>query len=596
MAAASAAAGRAVSAARCSAAATRTVAFGRGAASMAAAAATATATPTPTPTRNSTASAAEVPARPAPLTLTPRAAAPVIRPAPRRRSATSPAVAIPRLHFGPPIVHHFPSSLSTATSPPSSQFSSSSSPSPSSSSPPSSSVQRLISRVGEARGQPVDLYHEIHGSGPHKVLFITGWAGSCENWKFQTDFFRRQKDFQVCIYENRGSGFSSAPPASCYSTRDMAQDALDLLDHLGWSRVHVVGASMGGMIAQQLAILRPHSVSSLTLAATSSGMQLPPGRNIPWLAGELTKIALGIAEIKDKVPFMLYSKNWLHAPAPESFGATSNLEQMQKFHGARVRDRPPQSIAAAVAQLLGIIRHHIPRPQLRALRERLHAASGRVPPLVIHGTDDALVRLRAAWTLAADLSARLIVFQGRGHALNHEDPDAFNRLLLRQFEDAIDRGASAEASEARHPSLSATTATGTTAAGTGGNSGFGPAATAVAALGQVVKGWAEGIAGRVGEVGGVGWSALIEAVRDAGSAVDSASSGGSGGAKVEVGCGGRQTSNRLETRRGGSQHGISGSGLEAAAAAPGHRRSHLGGGLESGSGDEDLEWVLRKLA
>ncbi|KAJ3112586.1 hypothetical protein HDU96_004401 [Phlyctochytrium bullatum] len=301
----------------------------------------------------------------------------------------------------------------------------------------SSIVQRLKTRVGESRGNPVDIYHEIHGRGKHKILFITGWAGSCDNWKFQTDFFGSHPDFQVCIYENRGSGFSSSPPRD-YRMSDMARDAAELLHTLRWDRVHVVGVSMGGMIAQELALLLPPArIGSLTLASTSAGRSLPPAKHMPWVAAALARVALGMAEVKDVIGHLLYSREWLEAPAPRGSGLRSNLEYMKKFHGGRTDSRPPQSITSAIAQLLGIIQHHVSPTRLRLLRSRLAAAA---PALVVHGTEDVLVHLKSAWRLSRELGARLVVFEGRGHALNHEDREGFNGVLLRHFVEAVEGG------------------------------------------------------------------------------------------------------------------------------------------------------------
>ncbi|KAJ3111903.1 hypothetical protein HK100_002515 [Physocladia obscura] len=316
-------------------------------------------------------------------------------------------------------------------------------------------VIRATTIVAADRGAPVELYHELHGHGSHKVLFITGWAGSCDNWRFQTEFFGHHGAFEVCIYENRGSGFSSDPKTQ-YAMRDMAQDAVDLMDQLGWESAHVVGVSMGGMvcgqlrnieceddlqikqltqIAQELALLAPSRIQSLTLSSTSASRSLPPLRYIPWIIATFTKILLGLEKVKNMMPFFLYSQRWLNAPAPPNTGFSSNLEYMLKFHGGRIDSRPPQSFIAAIRQLCGIISFHISKQRLTELRNYfLHS---RIPALVIHGTEDALVHLRASWNLASSLGARLVVFEGRGHALNHEDIDLFNRILLRHFYSAI---------------------------------------------------------------------------------------------------------------------------------------------------------------
>ncbi|KAJ3076070.1 hypothetical protein HDU98_005762 [Podochytrium sp. JEL0797] len=295
-------------------------------------------------------------------------------------------------------------------------------------------VTKALTTVGIQRETPVSLYHELHGHGKHKLLFITGWAGSCDNWRFQTDFFGQHGDFEVCIYENRGSGFSSAPKAN-YQMRDMAQDAVDLMDQLGWKKAHVVGVSMGGMIAQELALLAPSRVESLTLASTCASHALPPIRNIPWLLSSFTQILFGLAKPKNLMPFFLYSRRWLNLPAPRDSGYSSNLEYMLKFHGGRIDSRPPQSFVSAIRQLMGIVSFHISKDRLMGLKQ--YFLKSAIPAMVIHGTEDALVHLKASWNLATLLGARLVVFEGRGHALNHEDIDLFNRLLLRHFYTAI---------------------------------------------------------------------------------------------------------------------------------------------------------------
>lgn len=70
--------------------------------------------------------------------------------------------------------------------------------------------------------------------------------------------------FQVVIFDNRGVGNSTEVPTLSWTTLDMAHDALQLVDSLGWGKVHVVGNSMGGMIAQHLALLLGRRVKSLT--------------------------------------------------------------------------------------------------------------------------------------------------------------------------------------------------------------------------------------------------------------------------------------------------------------------------------------------
>eukprot|EP00842_Homolaphlyctis_polyrhiza_P005593 jgi/Hompol1/6034/HPOL_002164-RA len=216
---------------------------------------------------------------------------------------------------------------------------------------------------------------------------------------------------------------------------DMAKDAEELVSHLGWDKCHVVGVSMGGMIAQELALLLPERLSSLCLASTHAGRGLPPSEHIPRLMSIFALVSLGLAEVKYHVPKLLYSNKWLQNSAPIGSGCATNFEYMLKFHCGRVDNRPPQDFRAAMAQLWGIIRHHVSSERLAQLRGALSKLS--VPAMVVHGTEDCLVHARNAYSLAKQIGAPLVLFDGRGHSMNHEDIQTFNALLLRHFYTAI---------------------------------------------------------------------------------------------------------------------------------------------------------------
>ena len=109
--------------------------------------------------------------------------------------------------------------------------------------------------------------------GRPQVLLLMGLGGIHGLWKFQVDYL--QTFCHVCAMDNRGTGYSGHPSGQArWTTKRMAEDALAVLDDLGWKKVHVIGISMGGMIAQELALAVPERVASLALLATYSSALL----------------------------------------------------------------------------------------------------------------------------------------------------------------------------------------------------------------------------------------------------------------------------------------------------------------------------------
>ena len=118
-------------------------------------------------------------------------------------------------------------------------------------------------RVGD-----LEVYYEQGGSGP-RLLFISGTGGDLRR---RPSVFERPigPHFEILTYDQRGLGRTSKPDRD-YTMAEYAEDAIGLLDAVGWDRCHVMGVSFGGMVAQEIAIRYPGRVDRIVMACSSSG-------------------------------------------------------------------------------------------------------------------------------------------------------------------------------------------------------------------------------------------------------------------------------------------------------------------------------------
>ncbi|ORY05978.1 alpha/beta-hydrolase [Basidiobolus meristosporus CBS 931.73] len=282
----------------------------------------------------------------------------------------------------------------------------------------------------ERSGGPFNLYYQVRGSedSSKKALLIMGLFGSNYAWEIQSKFLA-SKGYEVCTYDNRGVGHSDAP-SGLYTTKEMALDAVELLNHLGWnSNVTVIGISMGGMIAQELALAaKPGTISCLILTSTHAGMTFTP---IAGLLGVMKGLlAKNSDQLIENNCQMLYPQTWLAAAAPENSGFKTNKDVIVKRLTDAAGVVPPPKTAGIYGQLSAVMRHYVSKDRLHKIRDFGY------PILVVTGTEDNLIRPTNSHYLAKELNARLEVFENSGHAIPAEQEDRYNSLILEVMEGA----------------------------------------------------------------------------------------------------------------------------------------------------------------
>jgi len=268
---------------------------------------------------------------------------------------------------------------------------------------------------------PVELYYEEHGSGA-PLLLIMGLAVDSQGWMLQTPEFA--KHYRTIVFDNRGVGRSSKPQGP-YTTAQMAADAAGLLDALDIETAHVVGISMGGMIAQELALAHPERVRGLVLACTYA----EPGADIMAASGTMiTEFggALGDDSSIQLDPSKLDPFAFFQALMPRVFNPSflqNHLQElMQMFGGALQWGFSTEAILAQVAACMG-----------HRTTDRL--ASLAAPTLVITGDSDLLVPAERSDALAAAIpNAALVKLAGGSHGFNFEAPEFFNSSVLEFLE------------------------------------------------------------------------------------------------------------------------------------------------------------------
>ena len=282
-------------------------------------------------------------------------------------------------------------------------------------------------------------YESIGDPADTSLLLIMGFNMQLTAWDLEFCKLLADSGLHVIRFDNRDIGLSdrlthlgqpaaapialrrlcALPAVSPYSLLDMAGDAIGLLDALQINRAHVVGASMGGMIGQLMAIHFPQHVASLCsmMATTGDCLQLWPK---PRMRRALSPPpGPGIESL-----IQYWVRFWQAAASPDNIPdpgliASRTREAYERSQDCSGRQRQLAAILAAPS------------------RNRL-LRSIRAPTQIIHGKDDPLIRVRAAWKLAGLIpGARISLIEGMGHDL---PPHLFTKiagLILKNAERGV---------------------------------------------------------------------------------------------------------------------------------------------------------------
>ncbi len=253
------------------------------------------------------------------------------------------------------------------------------------------------------KGQPI--YFESHGQGFPLVL-IRGLGSNADHWYAQVPDLSAH--FRVVVFDNRGIG-RSGDPGGAFTIQAMAEDTVGLMDALEITQAHVLGVSMGGMIAQAIAVGLPQRVKGLVLVVTHCGgaRQVRPTEEIARLVGEMVTVGSPESRIKALPAF---------------------------FDAATLRSQPACVQTYAAVSLKYPADEKILTRQFAAIQgfdlyDRLPAI--QAPTLVLASPGDVLIPPANSDLLASRIPhARLVSIPGGGHQILIEQPQACNRAVI----------------------------------------------------------------------------------------------------------------------------------------------------------------------
>ncbi|MGH2840474.1 MAG: alpha/beta fold hydrolase [Solirubrobacteraceae bacterium] len=250
-----------------------------------------------------------------------------------------------------------------------------------------------------------ELHYERRGSGRPLVL-IQGLGGHSVHWG-EAFLAELERDFELILFDNRGAG-QSGGAGEDFTIADLARDTLALLDTLEIERAHVLGISMGGMVAQELALLAPHRIRTLTLGCTSPG-----GTQARAPSQEVVQELTAAVFSGDK-------ERMLRTGYEIVVSAEFAADPANYAEFSAVARQHPADLQLLMSQYAAVNGHDV-YARLRSID---------VPTLVIHGTVDRMLDAINGELIASMVpGARLELLEGVGHLFFLERPERSAQLV-----------------------------------------------------------------------------------------------------------------------------------------------------------------------
>jgi 3-oxoadipate enol-lactonase len=262
----------------------------------------------------------------------------------------------------------------------------------------------VVGRTRFAKSGGLRIAYELRGRfRPRRpwLVLIQGLGSDRSGWDPVIGGLLRR--FRLVLVDNRGSGRSDAPGGP-FTVEDMARDVIAVLDAARIPRAHVLGVSLGGMVAQELAIQHPHRIDRLVLACTTPG----------WpFAYPMPAASVGLMAATRRLPREVALRRHVeNALSAHTVAHRPELVERLVAH-QRPRRTAPDAWSAQAAAGAGYV------GQLNQTRIRAHT-------LILHGDADTVVDPRNAQLLADRIpNSRLVILPYRGHLFFWEDPKGF---------------------------------------------------------------------------------------------------------------------------------------------------------------------------